>query len=168
MMNIPIETVGELFGPVTVGRRRSFNMQELVGDFPAGQTDWSLPEAYFCLILSAALADGRVADQEAEEIRSLSHRSRILRSLDPNELATLNRTVVQRRTDRSNWLAEACQALPADMHLSVFIHCLDICLADGCMVQAEADYLEAVLQNLSISEEEVRLATRILTARNRY
>lgn len=167
-MSDTTQNAGELFGFVTVGKRRGFSMQDLVGDFPAGQTDWSLPEAYFCLILSAALADGRVAEQEAEEIRSLSHRSRILRSLDANELAALNRTVVQRRSERTGWLAEACNALPQDMHLSVFIHCLDICLADGSMVPAEADYLEAMLQHLSIPEEDVRLATRILSARNRY
>lgn len=163
-----IEGVGELFAPVTIEQKQPFSLKELVCEFPNGQSDWSIPEAFFCLVLSAALADGRMAQQETEELRALSHRSRILRNLTPNELAALNRTVVKRRADRPEWLREACRALPQDMHLSVFVHCLDICLADGAMVAAEAEFLESLVAHLCINEDDARLATRILSVKNRY
>ncbi len=163
-----IEGAGELFAPVTTEKKQPFSLKELVSEFPNTQSDWSIQESFFCLVLSAALADGRMAQQETEELRALSHRSRVLRSLDPNELAALNRTVVKRRADRPEWLSEACRALPHDMHLSVFVHSLDICLADGAMVAAEAEFLESLLGHLSISEDDARLATRILSVKNRY
>lgn len=163
-----IEGAGELFAPVITEKKQPFSLKELVSEFPNNQSDWSIPEAFFCLVLSAALADGKMAQQETEELRALSHRSRILRNLDPNELAALNRTVVKRRADRPDWLSEACRALPHDMHLSVFVHCLDICLADGAMVAAEADFLESLLEHLAVSEDDARQATRILSVQNRY
>lgn len=163
-----IEEAGELFAPVITKKKQPFSLKELVAEFPNSQSDWSIPESFFCLVLSAALADEHMAQQETEEIRALSHRSRILRNLDPNELAALNRTVVKRRADRPEWLSEACHALPKDIHLSVFVHCLDICLADGVMVSAEADFLETLLEHLSVSEEDARQATRILSVKNKY
>lgn len=163
-----IEGAGDLFAPVTTQKKEPFSLKELVAEFPNSQSDWSIPESFFCLVLSAALADGRMAQQESEELKALSHRSRILRNLDPNELAALNRTVVKRRADRPEWLSEACRALPHDMHLSVFVHCLDICLADGAMVAAEAEFLETLLEHLSVSEDDARQATRILSVKNRY
>jgi uncharacterized tellurite resistance protein B-like protein len=163
-----IEEAGDLFAPVTTPKKQPFSLKELVAEFPNSQSDWSIPESFFCLVLSAALADGRMAQQESDELKALSHRSRILRNLDPNELAALNRTVVKRRADRPEWLSEACRALPHDMHLSVFVHCLDICLADGAMVAAEAEFLETLLEHLSVSEDDARQATRILSFKNRY
>jgi uncharacterized tellurite resistance protein B-like protein len=163
-----IEEAGDLFAPVTTQKKQPFSLKELVAEFPNSQSDWSIPESFFCLVLSAALADGRMAQQESEELKALSHRSRILRNLDPNELAALNRTVVKRRADRPEWLSEACRALPHDMHLSVFVHCLDICLADGAMVAAEAEFLETLLEHLSVSEDDARQAMRILSVKNRY
>lgn len=163
-----IEEAGDLFAPVTTQKKQPFSLKELVAEFPNSQSDWSIPESFLCLVLSAALADGRMAQQESEELKALSHRSRILRNLDPNELAALNRTVVKRRADRPEWLSEACRALPHDMHLSVFVHCLDICLADGAMVAAEAEFLETLLEHLSVSEDDARQATRILSVKNRY
>lgn len=162
------ETPGELFIPVTVEAKPAFSLKELVSEFPDHQTDWTIPEAFLCLVLSAALADGRMAQQESEELMALAHRSRVLRNLDPNELAAINRTALKRRADRPEWQAEACRALPHDMHLSVFLHCLDLCLADGVMVPAEAEYLETLLANLSITPEDARQAAHILSIKNRY
>lgn len=162
------EFPGELFTPVTAEAKPTFSLKDLVSEFPNRQTDWTIPEAFLCLVLSAALADGRMAQQEAEELMALAHRSRVLRNLDPNELAAINRTAIKRRTDRPDWLAEACRALPNDMHLSVFLHCLDLCLADGVMVPAEAEYLEALLLHLHVGADDAQQAVRILSIKNRY
>lgn len=162
------EFSGELFTPITAPAKPAFSLKDLVAEFPNHQTDWTIPEAFLCLVLSAALADGRMAQQESEELMALAHRSRVLRNLDPNELAAINRTAIKRRADRPDWQAEACRALPHDMHLSVLLHCLDLCLADGVMVPAEAEYLEALLANLNISADDARQASRILSIKNRY
>lgn len=167
-MDENVEMAGALFAPITVEKKAAFSLKDLITEFPAGQTDWSIPEAYLCLVLSAALADGRVVEQEAEELKSLSHRSRILKSMDANELAALNQLVVKRRNDRPDWLGEACRTLPKDMHLPVFAHCLDLCLSDGALVQAEADFLEALIDGFSISAEDARQVTSVLSMKNRY
>ena len=157
-----------LFGPITVEKKSGFSMQELVTEFPDHPNDWSIPEAFLCLILSTAFADGRIAEQEQEEIRALSRRSRTLKNLDQNELAQVNRVVLKRRSDRPDWLAEACEALPKDMHLAGFAHCLDIALADGVLVPSEAEFLEKLIGLLTITEEEAKLITKVISLKNRF
>ena len=156
------------FGPITAEKKPGFSMQELVSEFPNHPSDWTIPEAFLCLILSAAYADGRIAEQEQEEIRALSRRSRTLKNLDQNELAQANRVVLKRREDRPDWLEEACEALPKDMHLAVFAHCLDISLADGVLVSAEAEFLEKLISLLTITQEEAKLITKVISLKNRF
>ena len=162
------EKAESLFGPLTTGERSGFSLQDLVSEFPNHHNDWSIQEAFLCLILSTAFADGRVVEEEQEEIRALAHRSRTLKNMAPNELAQANRVVLQRRADRSDWLREACEALPGDMHLAVFAHCLDIALADGVLAQAEAEFLESLIQHLTIKPEDARLITKVVSLKNRY
>lgn len=163
------EKAQSLFAPLTTaGERKGFSLQDLVSEFPNHRNDWTIEEAFLCLILSAAFADGRVVEEEQEEIRALAHRSRTLKNMSLNDLAEANRTVLKRRTERSEWLQEACEALPADMHLAVFAHCLDIALADGVLVQAEAEFLESLIQNLSINPEDARMITKVVSLKNRF
>ncbi|HPE48203.1 MAG TPA: tellurite resistance TerB family protein [Hyphomonas sp.] len=168
-MSDPAENSQTLFHLMTVEEKpASFSLKELVTQFPDHKSDWTIPEAFLCLILSAAFADGRVAQQELEEIRALAHRSRTLKNLDENELAHANNVVLKRRADRPEWLSEACETLPTDMRLSVFAHCLDISLADGVIVQAEADFLEQLIKELRINREDARLITKVISLKHRY
>lgn len=157
-----------VFGGITAEKKPEFNLRELVSEFPDHQNDWSIPEAFLCLLLSAAFADGKVVEQEQEEIRALAHRSRTLKNLDQNELAQMNKVVLKRRTDRPDWLEEACEALPRDMHLAVFAHCLDISLADGVLVSAEAEFLEKLISTLQINTEDAKLVTKVVSLKNRF
>lgn len=167
MGDVP-ENSQALFGPLTTEKKPGFSLQELVSEFPDHPSDWTIPEAFLCLILSAAFADGRLVEQEQEEIRALARRSRTLKNLDQNELAQANRVVLKRRADRPEWLAEACEALPKDMHLAVFAHCLDITLADGVLVAAEAEFLEKLIGLLNITQEEAKLITKVISLKNRF
>ncbi|MEZ5946936.1 MAG: tellurite resistance TerB family protein [Hyphomonas sp.] len=167
-MSDPSETSQTLFTTLTVEEKPGFTLKDLVSEFPDHQSDWTIPEAFLCLVLSAAFADGRVAPQEQEEIRALAHRSRTLKNLDENELAHANSVVLKRRSDRPDWLSEACEALPSDMRLSVFTHCLDISLADGVLVPAEAEFLEQLIVKLNIKAEDARMVSRVISLKHRY
>ena len=167
-MGEEVQNPRALFEAIRAEKKPDFNLRELVAEFPDHQNDWSIPEAFLCLILSAAYADGNVVSQEQEEIRALAHRSRTLKHLNENELAQMNRVVLKRRADRPDWLAEVCEALPRDMHLAVFSHCLDISLADGVLVAAEADFLEKLIATLKIHPEEAKLVTQVISQKNRF
>ena len=167
--DISLETAmandGTLFGPMTVEEKPKFTLRDLVSEFPEHQTDWSIPEAFVCLVLSAAFADGKVTAEEQEEIQAIAHRSRILKSLEQNELAEINAKVLKRREDRPEWMAEACEALPRDMHLSVFAHCLDITMADGSLVSAEAEYLEQLISTFPLSQDDVQVIAKVISVK---
>ena len=157
-----------LFKPLTAQTKPKFSLQALVSEFPDHQSDWTIPEAFICLLLSAAFADGEVSAEEQEEIRAIAHRSRTLKNMDQNQLAEANRVVLQRRKDRPDWLSEACEALPREMHLSIFAHCLDITMADGALVPAEAAYLEQLVSVLGIVPGDAELITKVISMKNRY
>ena len=148
--------------------RANMELLDPVPSLDLYQSDWTIPEAFLCLILSAAFSDGDVSIEEQEEIRAIAHRSRTLKSLDENELAAANRTVLQRWEDRPDWLSEACEALPREMHHSVFTHCLDITLADGALVASEVAYLDQLVSLLNIDPGEAEQIIKVISIKNRY
>ena len=59
-------------------RTSSFDLDKLTEQFKQQRnTDWSVPESFLCLLLSAAAADGNVALEEQAEIHALVRRSRV-------------------------------------------------------------------------------------------
>ncbi len=164
----PFDDSKSIFHSHLAEKKMPYSLNELAAEFPGQHTDWTIPEAFLCLILSVAFADGNVSLEEQEEIRAIAHRSRTLKGMSQNELAAANKTILERRDNRPNWLDEACSALPSDMHLSVFALCLDIALADSVLLPTEAEFLQELLSRLHITEEEAQLLTKVIAAKNRF
>jgi uncharacterized tellurite resistance protein B-like protein len=147
----------------------SFNLEKLAADFGKSRnTDWTVVEAFLCLLLASVSADGVFAKEEAEEIKALLMRSRALKTLDQAALATANATISKRMAERKDGLAEACSALPADMRLPVFAHCVDIILSDGSLVAVEADFLNRITGLLELNPEEAKRVMEVLLIKNRF
>jgi uncharacterized tellurite resistance protein B-like protein len=132
------------------------------------KSDWSIPEAYMCLILAAAFCDGELASEEKQEIAALVMRSRTMKTLPAAELAKVNVTVNERMKVRPTALEEACNALPPDMRLSVFAHCVDIVLADGELRQSEADFLNRATTFLRIDADKAKQVLAAIMLKNSY
>jgi len=147
----------------------SFDLNKLTEQFKQQRnTDWSVPEAFLCLILSAAAADGNVALEEQAEIHALARRSRALKTIAPNQLAGANAAVSQRLKTRPNGLQEACESLPMDMRLPVFAHCVDIILADGALLPIEADFLNKIMAFLGIETADGKRVMEVMLVKNRF
>jgi uncharacterized tellurite resistance protein B-like protein len=131
-------------------------------------TDWTVPEAFLCLLLSAAASDGNVALEEQAEIYALARRSRALKTVNASQLAQANNVVNQRLKERPNGLQEACQSLPADMRLPVFAHCVDIILADGALLPIEADFLNKITAFLGLEAADCKRVMEVMLVKNRF
>ncbi len=150
-------------------RRSAFDTEKLKSSFNQQRsTDWTIGEAFLCLLLCALGADGRVTAEEQQELMALTNRSRALKSLNPQQLAQANQTVGQRIANRPNGLEEACQSLPSDMRLTIFAHCVDIILTDGELHQAEADFLNRITTYLGLEREDAERVTQVLLIKNRF
>ena len=130
--------------------------------------DWTAPEAFLCLVLSAANADGHISPEELAEIEALSRRSRALKQLDGSQLAAANATVSQRLKTRPEGLREACECLPQDMRLPVFAHCVDIVLADGILLPIEMEFLNRIMGFLGVDPGESKRVLEVLLIKNRF
>jgi uncharacterized tellurite resistance protein B-like protein len=130
--------------------------------------DWSIPEVFLCLILSAAIADGHLSLEEKAEIEALSRRSRALKSIAPAQLATANSTINMRLKTRPDGLREACESLPTDMRLPLFAHCVDIVLADGQLLPIEVDFLNRIMTFLAIDPADGKRVMEVLLIKNRF
>lgn len=147
----------------------SFNLEKLAAEFGKSRnTDWTVGEAFLCLLLSAVSADGVFAREEQEEVKALLMRSRALRTMDQAQLAQANAVIQKRLAERKNGLEEACTALPADMRLPVFAHCVDIILSDGALVPAEADYLNRISSLLDLKPDDAKRVMEVLLTKNRF
>jgi uncharacterized tellurite resistance protein B-like protein len=157
-----------IFKTHSVESQTPFNLEKLSDKFRHRVTDWSIPQAFLCLLISAAMADGHFDTEEEEAIRSIARRSRALNALPPNDLAAANDLVNERLQNRSDALKEACDTLPADMTLPVFAHCVDIILADGELLKNEADFLQGLVPMLDIEPENARRVMEVLLLKNQF
>jgi uncharacterized tellurite resistance protein B-like protein len=147
----------------------TFDLNKLTEQFKTTRaTDWSIPEAFLCLLLSAAVSDGNVGPEEQAEIQALARRSRALKTVNPSQLASANATVMQRLKDRPNGLQEACESLPMDMRLPVFAHCVDIVLADGALLAIEAEFLNKITSYMALDSADAKRILEVMLVKNRF
>lgn len=147
----------------------SFDFDRLIVEFQKQRTiDWSIPEAFLCLLLSAAAADGKLSPEEQAEIEALSRRSRALKSISTDEIARINTNVSKRMQTRPEGLREACEALPTNMRLPLFAHCVDIVLADGVLLPIEVAFLNQIIGLLGIDPSEGKRVMEVLLIKNRF
>lgn len=157
-----------VFQSFAVEEKTSFNLEKLSDKFRHRNTDWTIPEAFLCVLISAAMADGDFNVDERDTIMTLARRSRALSSLSPQDLATANNIVNERLHNRPNALEEACETLPADMCLPVFAHCVDIILSDGQLLQTEAQFLQSLVPKLDLNPDEARRVMEVLLLKGQY
>lgn len=147
----------------------TFDLEKLAADFGKDRnTDWTVGEAFLCLLLCAVSVDGVFAREEQEEVKALLMRSRALKSLNQNQLAKANAVIQKRLAERKNGLDEACSTLPTDMRLPIFAHCVDIILSDGNLVPVEADFLNRITGLLDLKPEDAKRVMEVLLIKNRY
>lgn len=147
----------------------NFNLEKLAAEFgKARNSDWTVGEAFLCLVLCAVSADGIMAREEQEEVKALLLRSRALKTLTQNQLAAANAVIQKRLAERKNGLEEACTALPSDMRLPVFSHCVDIILSDGALAPVEADFLNRITGMLDIEADDAKRVMEVLLIKNRF
>jgi tellurite resistance protein len=130
---------------------------------------WSVPQAFYCILLSAAAGDGAISHEAQEELLALAHRSRALKTLSGEEMFQVNAAVVERllrEGDRT--LREACAALPPDMRASAFAHALDIVLSDGDLSEHESKFLNTLMAHLELDVTDVRAIADVIIMKNKY
>jgi len=157
-----------VFQTFQVEQKSPFDIDKLSSKLKYRNTDWSIPEAFLCILIKAAMADGVWDDQESETIKLVAGRSRALNTLSPEELAAANNTVNERIANRPEALQEACETLPADMCLPVFAHCVDIVLADGELLEEESKFLQDIMQLLDIPADNARRVMEVLLLKAQY
>lgn len=158
-----------IFQPGPPAQRSELDINNLLDQFKNNRvSDWTLQQAFMCLLLSAAAADGSVAPEEQYEIFALARRARTLKALDATKLAQVNSEVKQRLRDRPDGLKEACEALPSDMRPSVFAHCVDMVLADGVLMQLESDYLNKIAGYMKLDGELAKRIAEVILLKNRF
>ena len=157
-----------VFQNFAVEKPSQFDVDKLANKFRYKNTGWSIPEAYLCLLFSAAMADGSFDGSEGEVIKQAVSRSRAMTALSPTDLANANNSVNQRLQQNPNSLDEACQTLPAEMCLPVFAHCVEIILSDGQLLKSEADFLQSLTTKLDIEPDNARRVMEVLLMKAQY
>jgi uncharacterized tellurite resistance protein B-like protein len=157
-----------IFKQAVVDEKSPFDIEKLADNFRRGNTGWSIPEAFLCIIYSATAVDGNFDAKEIEAIKGVVSRSRAMATLTPQALAKADQTVNERMATRPTALKEACETLPADMCLSVFAHCVDLILSDGQLLRSEADFLSELARMMDIKPADAQRVTEVLLIKAQY
>ena len=161
--------MGLIFGEVAATKPAADGKIDPFKDVQAPESnDWSIPEAYMCILIAAVRADNRVEPEEVEYVKALVKRCKTLRGHSANALAQINLNVSERMRTRPDFIGEACRAMPRDMHMAVFAHCVDISLADGELDEKEKLFLDGLIDEMSISREDAKHVVEVIFEKNRY
>lgn len=162
------KTIGVLFGEVSSSKEEVDFDDIIANSNVPGNHGWSIEEAYMCVLLDAVWADDDAAPEEKAYLAALVKRCQTLRGKGANELARLNMTVMEKRQNQPNYLANACEALPSDIHKTLFAHAIDIVMADGRLHPAEESFLEDLMERMRISSDDVKKIMDVMLDKNRF
>lgn len=157
-----------IFKHAIVEQKSPFDVERLADRFRRQNTGWSIPEAFLCILYSAIAVDGSFDAKEIDTIRNVVSRSRAMMALSPQDLAKADRTVNERMQSRPNALQEACDTLPTEMCLPVFAHCVDLILADGELLNTEAEFLTNLAKMLELEPDSARRLVEVLLLKAQY
>jgi len=128
---------------------------------------WTPAQAFLCVLQAAAECDGSTSPDEINEILATLHRSRIFKEAGPEQTRQASKVVAERLSKRGHRaLTEACAALKEQYALPVFAHAVDIVLADGGFVQAEADFLNELMRLLGINSTQAQQIAEVMNIKN--
>ena len=148
--------------------RKSFDFGRFISvELFRQEEPWTAAQAFLFIIIAAASCDGNIAPEESEQILSTIHRSRLFKEASGEELRNIHNVVVDRlgkRGDRA--LSDACTALPVEYALAAFAQAIDVVLADGGFVAAEADFLDRLMVLLNISDTDAAKIAEVMNIKN--
>lgn len=165
----PPSAVGLIFGQIAAANPAPDQPIDVYADVKIPRpNDWTIEQAYMCLLLAAVYADGEAVKSETEYVRTLIERCSTMRGQSGDALAEINLEVMDRMRKRQDYVGEACEALPRDMHRAIFAHCVDIVLADGRLENSERDFLDLLMEKMDINPERVQKIMEVIFEKNRY
>jgi tellurite resistance protein len=148
--------------------RRSFDFKSFFTNIAMRQEEsWTPAEAFLFIAVSAASSDGNISPEESEQILITMHRSRLFREASADELRRIHSVVGDRLAKRGERaLVDACAALPPHLALPAFAVAVDIVLADGVFVRAEAEFLDQLMELLAISHDDAGKIAEVMNIKN--
>ena len=157
-----------LFSEEFEGKQKNGVFTKLLNDMEL--SDWTQPEAYLAILLAAMRAGNEISWQKKEYIQALVRRSRTMREYinSPEALTAINLAVEERIKTRPNYLVEAVHAMPRDSHFAMLAHCVDIVLADGAMKNQEHDFLDGLIEEMSITKDQAKNIVEVVYEKSRY
>lgn len=137
-------------------------------------------EAFYAILASAVMADGRLDRREEEELSALSHRSVALSELyqkSPDKFASMAQNVMVKLRAPGDAVAKALDvsaeaalqiARNPDMAFSAYAHAVDIIFADAAVNDIERRFLKHLAEKLSLNPSEAVEVLRMLNRKNKF
>lgn len=147
--------------------RKPFDIGKFFTTVIKQEDPWTPAQAFLCIIVGAASCDGNISPEENGQILATIHRSLLFKEAKGEDLRAINNVVLDRISKRGRRaIADACTALPPDYARAAFAHAVDVVLADGGFVRAEADYLDDLMRMLGITEPDAAKIAEVLSIKN--
>lgn len=126
-------------------------------------------EGVTVFILAAIASDGHISDAESDMAVSVMKRMKLFRSYSSDVVYRMIEKVFQdfRRYGFEDVVMAAKEAIPYDLHATVFAIVTDLVLADGVLEDEEAEMLDMVHRLLDVPQEVARQLIQSMAIKNK-
>jgi hypothetical protein len=135
---------------------------------------WSKEEAFLCLLLAAALADGNAHADEIEEIEALFHRLNVFEKQGRDKVAEMRRKVQSKLMPEEGkpmkaetWKSAAKTLTKNNLGPTAFANAADIVFADRVVESEEVEFLRQLIAELNV-EAHANDIIRIIKLKNHH
>lgn len=126
-------------------------------------------EAFLGILLATAAADGDIADEEVNQITIPINRMKLFASASGDDVKKMVEKILKNlKKDGPDAVMDKCvQALPKELHGTVFAWACEVVLADGVVENEEKTMLEKLQKKLELPASEAKEIVRVMIIKNR-
>lgn len=126
-------------------------------------------EGVTVFVLASIASDGHISDEEAEMANAALSRMKMFRSYSDDVTKRMISKVFEnfKRYDFKTVIAAAKEAVPHELHATVFAISTDLVLADGILEDEEAALLDALYRLLDIPQDVARQIIQAMAIKNK-
>jgi uncharacterized membrane protein YebE (DUF533 family) len=129
--------------------------------WPENAVKMPAAEAVLAVLFFAAASDGVSKPAESEALQALTRRWSVRSVLREKNITALNYAALRWLSgDRA--LENACAAIPETLRPAVFANAVEICLIDGDLKRAEAEFLDRLAEALGMADDEAKRIAEVV------
>jgi len=126
-------------------------------------------ESFAGILLAASACDGHISDDEVQQLLATLFRMKIFQRINQKQFErVMNRLMGVLKKHGPDALAEGCcNALPENLHKSVFANACAVVLTDGVLEEDEKEFIGDLKDRLGLEPKVAKTIAQVMVIKNK-